>query len=258
MNLLAVNKMSLPDAAAAYGRLGWPVLPLIPDRKQPASDHGLIDATTDPLIIHEWWNRNPAYNIGLLTGVVFDALDLDGEDGVRSLFQWLPDYKHSGPIQSTGHGYHMLYQKTGSGNHARMGEKRIDWRGTRGYIAASPSVHPDGHRYRWIRDGEIPKAPPELRPFLFPASLPRRSLPNDPKIAEALENELGIVDIFKEMGYTIQPFGNKFYLHCPFHENDDTPSLVLYPNTNSFYCYGCDAWGDPLNVRRWQRIGRLH
>jgi DNA primase catalytic core len=36
---------------------------------------------------------------------------------------------------------------------------------------------------------------------------------------------------------------NKTY--CPFHE-DKTPSFTVYPQTNSFHCFGCDTSGDTI------------
>lgn len=40
--------------------------------------------------------------------------------------------------------------------------------------------------------------------------------------------------------------GQNFIAHCPFHE-DHNPSLVVYPQSQSFYCFGCHASGDVLN-----------
>lgn len=39
--------------------------------------------------------------------------------------------------------------------------------------------------------------------------------------------------------------GNKYVGLCPFHE-ERVPSLYIYPNTNSFYCFGCCKGGDVI------------
>jgi DNA primase len=39
--------------------------------------------------------------------------------------------------------------------------------------------------------------------------------------------------------------GGRSVGHCPFHEGDHTPSLTIYP-TETFYCFGCGAWGDSI------------
>ena len=41
---------------------------------------------------------------------------------------------------------------------------------------------------------------------------------------------------------------------CPFH-NEKTPSFTVYPDTNSFYCFGCGAGGDVISFIR--RIANL-
>jgi len=33
---------------------------------------------------------------------------------------------------------------------------------------------------------------------------------------------------------------------CPLHK-EKSPSFRIFKNTNSFYCYGCNAWGNALN-----------
>lgn len=33
---------------------------------------------------------------------------------------------------------------------------------------------------------------------------------------------------------------------CPFHE-EDTPSFAIYPEQNTWHCFGCDAGGDVVS-----------
>ena len=49
--------------------------------------------------------------------------------------------------------------------------------------------------------------------------------------------------------------GERLIGRCPFHE-DEHPSLVVYPETRSFYCFGCGAGGDVIDfVRRAEGLG---
>ena len=42
---------------------------------------------------------------------------------------------------------------------------------------------------------------------------------------------------------------------CPF-QNEKTPSFVVYPDTQSFYCFGCGAAGDVIGfVRKYNNLG---
>ena len=36
---------------------------------------------------------------------------------------------------------------------------------------------------------------------------------------------------------------------CPFH-NEKTPSFTVYPDNQSFYCFGCGAGGDAITFMR--------
>ena len=40
--------------------------------------------------------------------------------------------------------------------------------------------------------------------------------------------------------------GHRYVCNCPFH-SEKTPSCTIYPDTQSFYCFGCGAGGDVIN-----------
>lgn len=41
--------------------------------------------------------------------------------------------------------------------------------------------------------------------------------------------------------------GSKYSSRCPFHEEKHA-SFFLYPETNTYYCFGCQAHGDAINL----------
>jgi len=68
--------------ALEYAGRGWPVFPCRPGRKEPATRHGFLDATTDPDQIRAWWRRDPAANLAIATGLPGpDVLDVDRHSG---------------------------------------------------------------------------------------------------------------------------------------------------------------------------------
>jgi hypothetical protein len=102
------------EAALTYASWGWHVIPVVPNGKIPATQHGVKDATTDPEQIAIWWAQNPDFNIGIAAGaksgiVVFDVDPRNGGD--ESWSKWVeangdvPD----GPMQLTaGGGQHHI------------------------------------------------------------------------------------------------------------------------------------------------------
>ena len=43
--------------------------------------------------------------------------------------------------------------------------------------------------------------------------------------------------------------GRNFWACCPFH-NEKTPSFTVYPDTQSYYCFGCGSGGDVVTFIR--------
>lgn len=241
----------------SYAAAGWPVLPLRPRDKVPATRHGLHDASDDPAQVEAWWTRWPNANIGLRTGIAFDVLDLDGEAALTSLKLVAPGYKHPGPVSSTGKGLHLLFAVTGSRNGAAL-RPGIDWRGDGGYIVAPPSIHPSGSVYTWRKPATLPlpAAPDWLTDLLTFRKEPKPSKTPSAILSTAL-SMLSVQEELAKMGVTLRNVGSRLVTRCPLGTHrDSTPSFNVYPN-DTFYCFGCHAWGDALNLVNFQRTGSL-
>lgn len=68
------------------------------------------------------------------------------------------------------------------------------------------------------------------------------------KLSEAFLNELRYKNPIEEVisSYVVlKRAGSTYKGLCPFH-NERTPSFTVYPNTNSFYCFGCQNGGDAV------------
>jgi hypothetical protein len=151
----------------------------------PCSAHGVKEATTDADRIGRWWRRWPQANVGLATGICFDALDIDGPSGLAALgeLQEAAGLRLRGPLVATGGGgWHHWFAPTGLGNRPPRGLAHIDWRGKGGCVLAPPSRHISGRSYRWLRGldrAPLPEVPAALRARLDPDPL-TTTRPADP------------------------------------------------------------------------------
>jgi hypothetical protein len=84
------------------------------------------------------------------------------------------------------------------------------------------------------------------RPLLSAAS------GNGVKAAD-VKARLDIVNVIER--YTeLRPAGRRFTGKCPIH-NDSHPSLVVYPDNNSWHCFGCNRGGDAIDF--YQAINKI-
>ena len=57
-----------------------------------------------------------------------------------------------------------------------------------------------------------------------------------------IKQRLSIITVLSH--YNLKPDRSN-HIKCPFHE-DDKPSCRIYPETNTFHCFGCGAKGDTI------------
>lgn len=149
--------MSLKEALE-YGKYGWSVFPLLPRSKAPATSGGFHDAVKDADSIRALWGARTNCNLGIATGDIsgFFVLDIDADKGGEESLAELENKYGSLPetlVSNTGGGgKHYLFKIPPNIKiPCTIGKlaKGIDTRGNGGYIAAPPSVHPNGITYAW-------------------------------------------------------------------------------------------------------------
>jgi hypothetical protein len=155
----------LLEAALKYAELGYSVFPCVPGRKEPLTEHGHRDATTDAEQIERWWRQRPNANIGInTTGLL--VLDRD----VESI--WLTDSPERlmelavAPLSLTANSgrQYVFRQSAGKAwrNTAGKLAPKVDTRADGGYIVAPPSVLADGKDYAWAEGMALEEPPAKL------------------------------------------------------------------------------------------------
>jgi DNA primase len=61
-----------------------------------------------------------------------------------------------------------------------------------------------------------------------------------------------IEEVAARSGVDLRPVGQRLVGRCPFHR-DGRPSLMVYPDNNTYFCFGCGAGGDVIDF-----VARLH
>lgn len=154
--------------AHKYLDLGWYVMPIHYKSKVPVMK-GWRDRTTLPTHDEiEQWFANPKTNIGLVTGVIskVSILDGDGVPGIKSM----RDLKLGSTVQATsGKGMHLFYSDPeGKARNFVKKHPGLDARGDGGQVLIYPSIHPNGHQYKWIGkfDTKLPPFPEQFMPVV--------------------------------------------------------------------------------------------
>jgi len=110
--------------------------------KSPYTSNGLLDSTTNPEQISEWWNRWPEACIGIDCGksnlFVIDVDVKNGKNGINNYMSLGISDIGAWHSRTPSMGLHFVF--SGSGKTSTNERTGIDTRGTGGYIIAPPSV----------------------------------------------------------------------------------------------------------------------
>ena len=146
--------------ALAYAAAGWPVFPTRPAAdpcpdpdscpcKRPLTEHGCLDASTDPQVIRAWWRRWSSANLAIATGAPGpDVLDVDNHGERGDGWAAFNRLKSAGLlagaralVRTPSGGLHSYYAGTAQRN-GKLPRHHLDFRSAGGYVLAPPSrVH---------------------------------------------------------------------------------------------------------------------
>jgi hypothetical protein len=192
-----MTQKSKLDVALAYASWGWKVLPVVPNGKIPATEHGVHDATDNPDKIRSWFASNPRLNIGIAAGrasgiVVYDIDPRNG--GIDSWDQWTTK---NGQLAdgitalTAGGGYHYLAAYQDGIKSCKLLDG-VDLLADGRYFVAYPSEI-EGRKYQWEAssdpfDGVGPVSiPPEWLASMLPTRK-ERTASNDSSIIKGNRN----------------------------------------------------------------------
>jgi hypothetical protein len=165
-----INDLTLRQAALKYASMGLFVFPLVKNEKRPLTSNGFNDATIDPNVINEWWDKWPDANIGIPTGMATGwlVLDVDCKNDVDGWSSLNDLQKEHGKLPATlsqftpsGGGHFIFkYQEKDIRNSVRKLGPGLDVRGNGGYIVVAPSIIGE-NVYAMTGDADSPADAPE-------------------------------------------------------------------------------------------------
>jgi hypothetical protein len=137
-----------------------------------------MQATTDVEMVNRWWAEDPAANVILPTGRVFDVIDVPAEVGALAFDRIVRDGGQGGPVAAFGADRHLFFVATRGAPededewwscHLDCSPENIAetpgmrWHCRESYVVAPPSVLPYGREVGWIRPPDGSPLPDPLR-----------------------------------------------------------------------------------------------
>jgi putative DNA primase/helicase len=244
-------------AALKYAACDYPVLPLVPGAKNPLTDKGFYNATTDESTIKQWWATAPDANIGIRVGVDSNVLVIDvdnkgGKDGIARLIEHearlgaLPVTYTT--LTKNGKHYYFKYPNAWLDELIRAEyAPGLDIK-TKGYVVAPPSVV-DGFKYYVTEEGPLVKLP---KPWVQDAIKPEiptdwkklaRERGSDQSICEEYNIRLSdVLTIPRDAKKTSEGY----LIKHPIHGATGSGNLSLNMSRDLWHCFRHNTGGDPL------------
>ena len=154
-----MNKMQA--AARKLHALGLKTIPIKPGTKEPATKHGVNDATIDNAATDAYYAMHPDHGIGVSGDgfVIFDFDVHDGVDGRDELLDW--DLPETLAQTTPSGGYHMFYKTYEDIRPSVNTDIAVDVRGWHSYVVCDPTPG-----YCFEGDTEIAEADDRVMAFL--------------------------------------------------------------------------------------------
>lgn len=140
--------------AMKLNELGISTIPLAPSSKKPPKGFRwkqFQNRVPTPEEIQCWHDGNDYFGLAIVLGAVSGGLmvrDFDKPGSYERFRDRNPEVCRSLPAVATPRGAH-LYFRAESTRTVKLGDGEL--RGDGAYVAAPPSIHPDGVAYRWFR-----------------------------------------------------------------------------------------------------------
>lgn len=259
---------ALITAALEYAKRCWPVLPLVPGRKNPMTPHGFKDATTDETQIISWWRETPRANVGVRMGYEsgLGVIDEDNKDVKDGRVDIIAMEKRLGALPRTFTVYTASKNKETGNRGAQYYFKfpdelrdvllkkqltpSVDLKIKDGYVVAPPSVV-NGRAYESNGDidgiAALPPAwvaecikPEPTREDWKPLERPRGS---GPSICE--EYSIQLNDVLT-LPADARKAGDGYLIKHPIHGATGDGNMSLNMSRDLWYCFRCGGGGDPL------------
>ena len=250
------------EAALVWHNLGIATIPILAGDKRPALESWKrYQVELPPLRKLKMWFSSGRYNLAVITG--WRGLVVIDFDDLAKCYEWgvMLDDHGASLINSTyqvktSRGYHFYFfsrEET-----ACTPSDGFDIKAAGGYVLAPPSVHPSGHIYHSENKSEDIKQIDSIWDLVEEPEKPEFlsvSKTVDPFDKAMRDNGNGgkSIDEIKAQHTPASILGmvssrRRQVIRCPIPGHaDKKESFALYPD-GRFYCFGCGARGDVIDL----------